>query len=422
MDKRHYKNQLNAFVDRELPKDEQQQIAEHLLQCVDCRAVHDRIKFGASLAGQMRRMDAHASVWNEIESSLDGKRSPQMSLIPQASYFGFRHLAGYAVGLLLVAGLVSAVYLTLFRLDRNEARKDVTPDLIQDGNPPLPDISLPGNSEIIAEQANSDTPATDANNTAMPSVKTPELASLSSWQVETISGTPKVGEALGADRLAVGDFLETDGASRARITVADIGNVEIAPNSRVKLVGTTAKEHRLSLEIGTLHAKILAAPRLFIVDTPSAVAVDLGCEYKLEVDKAGNSRLHVTSGFVALERGGRESIVPAGAVCITKRGKGLGTPFSAETSPVFRAALERFDFSGGGRRSVQTMLESREFYDMITLWHLLSRVQRSDRDAVFDALAEYVNPPADVTREGILALDKTMLALWRTEVERVWFE
>ena len=27
-----------------------------------------------------------------------------------------------------------------------------------------------------------------------------------------------------------------------------------------------------------------------------------------------------------------------------------------------------------------------------------------------------------VTRDGVLSLDKTMLASWRAEVERVWFE
>jgi hypothetical protein len=248
------------------------------------------------------------------------------------------------------------------------------------------------------------------------------LASTASFDIETISGSPKVGAASTANRLAVGDYLETDGASRARIEVADIGNVEIQPNSRVKLVGTNPKQHRLSLEHGVLQAQISAPPRLFIVDTPSAVAVDLGCAYKLEVDKAGNSYLHVTSGSVALERGGRESVVPAGAMCITKRGKGLGTPFSADTTDKFRAALERFDFSNGGSRAVETMLDSRNFYDMITLWHLLSRVQKTDREKVYNALSEYVKPPTGVTPDGILSLDKTMLAAWRTEVERVWFE
>lgn len=423
MSQKHYKKELAAFVNHEYSKSDQQEIAEHLLQCNGCRAEHDRLKLGASLAGEMQRADAPHRVWNEIQNALDGKR-PQMSLIPRSSYFGFRSLAGYAVAVLVVAGLVSVAYETLFRSAKNEGAKEIKPpSQIQNNAPPQPDLAvLPVNAPANVEQQNSNVPPSNSNTNQAPGVQNPEMASGNSWQFEAILGKPKVGMASSTDRLAVGDFLETDAASRARITVANIGNVVIEPNSRVKLVGTNPDQHRLSLERGVLQAKISAPPRLFIVDTPSAVAVDLGCAYKLEVDKAGNSYLHVTSGFVALERGGRESIVPAGAICKTKRGGGLGTPFSADTTDKFRAALERFDFSNGGSRAVQTMLENRNFYDMITLWHLLSRVQKADREKIFDALADYVKPPDDITREGILTLDKKMLASWRTEVERTWFE
>ena len=412
---------LSAFVNHELSKSDHQEIAEHLMLCAECRDEHDRIKLGAALAGRMRQADAPVSVWNEIENSIDRKTSPQMTLIPEGTFFGLRNLAGYAVAFLLVGGLVSVAYLMLFRPDPNKTNVAVaTPEQIR---PAIPDVAnLPVNIQANTEQANSNIAVPANSNVVTPAIQSPELASRPAWQFETISGSPTVGEASTANRLAVGDFLETDASSSARIEVADIGNVEIQPNSRVKLVGTSAKQHRLSLEHGVLQAQISAPPRLFIVDTPSAVAVDLGCAYKLEVDKAGNSYLHVTSGFVALERGGRESIVPAGAICKTKRGGGLGTPFSADTTETFRAALERFDFSNGGSRAVQTMLDNRNFYDMITLWHLLSRVQKTDRERVFDALAAYVKPPDDITREGILTLDKKMLASWRAEVERAWFE
>ena len=221
---------------------------------------------------------------------------------------------------------------------------------------------------------------------------------------------------------SVGEFLETDANSRARVQVSNIGQVEVAPNSRVRLVRTEATEHRLSLERGVLQAKILAPPRLFIVDTPSAVAIDLGCEYKLEVDQDGNTRLHVTSGYVALERGGRESIVPAGAICFTRRGLGLGTPFSDDASNEFQTALVKFDFENGGRAALATIIKESGLYDSLTLWHLLRRVPKSEREKVFDALAGYVKPPASVTREGVLRLDKKMLDGWWTEIEKVWFE
>lgn len=58
---------------------------------------------------------------------------------------------------------------------------------------------------------------------------------------------------------------------------------------------------------------------------------------------------------------------------------------------------------------------------MVSLWHLLSRVPKTDRGAVFDELSKFVGPPAGVTREGIIALDKNMLEVWREAVEAAWF-
>ena len=50
--------------------------------------------------------------------------------------------------------------------------------------------------------------------------------------------------------------------------------------------------------------------------------------------------------------------------------------------------------------------------DALTLWHLLSRVSDADRPRVYDRLAALAPPPAGVTREGILHLDRQMLDSW----------
>ena len=120
-------------------------------------------------------------------------------------------------------------------------------------------------------------------------------------------------------RLGVGQWLETDGTSRAQIEVSSIGQVEIDPNTRVRLVETKPTEHRLELAQGRMSARIWAPPKLFYVDTPSGVAEDLGCAYTLEVDDHGASLLRVTLGWVALQLKDRESMVPAGAACATGR-------------------------------------------------------------------------------------------------------
>lgn len=112
----------------------------------------------------------------------------------------------------------------------------------------------------------------------------------------------------------------------------------------------------------------------------------------------------------------------SGAVCFTKRGIGLGTPFSDDASAEFQKAVQSFDFENGGSESLQTIIKQSNIYDALTLWHLLSRTQKVERGKVFDALAAHIKPPANITREGVLRLDKKMLDAWWKEIENLWFE
>jgi hypothetical protein len=242
------------------------------------------------------------------------------------------------------------------------------------------------------------------------------------WEVARVAGTPKIGaEAIGANgRLAKGEWLETDGASRARISVGRIGEVNVEPNTRLRLVETRLTEHRLELARGRLHASIWAPPRLFFIDTPSAVAADLGCVYSLVVDEAGSSLLHVTSGWVAFETAGRQSKVPAGALCETRPGTGPGTPYFEDASVALQIALTQFDFESGESAALTTVLKHARARDTLTLWHLLARVSEADRGRIYDRLAAFAAPPESVTREGVLQLDPKMLTAWREKLEPVW--
>ncbi len=414
----HIINSLNGFLSGDLSKDERQIIAEHLLVCESCRREHDEIKLGISLMSRLERADAPAAVWSGIEGKMDGRSESQMGLMPDASFFSFRKAFAFATALIAVSGLAVVIYIGLFTGKGYVARNGENSNQMIAAAPSNPSDSqteLPVNANT--DQSNTNTNLSNTN-IALGTAPT------AGWRVETLAGMPKIeggGDAGSQVQIAVGQLLETDGRSKAKITVADIGSVEIAPNSRVKLVGTDKTEHRLSLERGQLHAKIFAPPRLFVVDTPSGKAVDLGCEYTLVVDRVGNSILSVIGGFVALEDAGRESIVPAGMMCLTRKGKGLGTPFPAESDEAFKKALEQFDFSGRGSPALQAVLAKADFYDMFTLWHLLSRASKKDRGLVYDALAKHVPPPSGVTREGIIDLNKKMLADWRTEVENAWF-
>ena len=217
-------------------------------------------------------------------------------------------------------------------------------------------------------------------------------------------------------KLRVGQTLVTDNSSRASITLDETGQIEVDPQSRLRVVASRPGQERLSLERGTIHATIWAPPGAFVVDTPSAVAVDLGCVYALHVDDSGAGLLRTTMGWVGFKLNGHESFIPAGAVCATRPKIGPGTPYFEDASQSFRDALAKFDFGATTPQErnslLGVLLTGARKEDALTLWHLLSRVSDADRAVVYDRLATLAPPPADVTREGILRLDQKMLDSW----------
>jgi anti-sigma factor RsiW len=419
----HVSRNLSAYCHGELSIEESRRVAEHLIGCGRCRREFEEIKLGVKLAEQLPRVNAPASLWSEIEAaSLEHSRTKNSRprrerLIPHFSWRAVTATCAVLLLALLIGGLWYAA-----RQPKGASQ------LAEQGTQPQTPATVDPTQGAPATAQPSPS-SEQSTQVAVNGSKTADTAPVkngvgATWEVARVEGAPRVGahRIEGNGRIAVGEWLETDNQSRAKINVADIGQVDIGPNSRVRLVGTRSTEHRLALERGRLHAMISAPPRLFIVETPSATAIDLGCSYTLEVDDAGRSILQVTSGWVALERKGRESIVPAGAVCVTEPGKGLGTPYFDDASPRFRAALSKLDFQNGGAKALNIVLAEAREYDTLTLWHLFSRVRGMERARVYDRMAALIAPPSGVTREGVLKLDKGMLDLWKKELEWAWFE
>jgi hypothetical protein len=243
----------------------------------------------------------------------------------------------------------------------------------------------------------------------------------SEWNVTSTEGAAKVGgQAIGAksgtENLGVGQLLETDSASQATIHADETGEIDVSSGTRLRLLKSSSGIRRVELERGTIHATIWAEPGKFVVDTPSATAVDLGCVYTLHVDDSGDGLLRTTLGWVGFRLGDREAFIPAGAACATRKKAGPGIPYFEDASEVFHNALAKLDQGAGTAEeravALQVVLAQSRKRDSLTLWHLLSRVPDSDRGRVYDRLAHLVPPPAGVTRDGILHLDPQMLDLW----------
>jgi len=372
---KHVTKNISAYCHGELSNEESKQFAEHIISCARCRTKFEEVKLGIKLAEQLPKVSAPDHLWREIEDVLDGKSEVPISHHVQ----GRRPILAYGAAAAAIFVVISGYALYYSNL-------------------PSPILPAGPNVSLIVQP---------------------------SWRVNRLDGMPRIGNQIIYDdgQLRMGQVLETDDRSRARIAVGSIGDVDISENTRVKLLATQPTEHRLELTRGKLSARIWAPPRLFFVDTPSAVAADMGCAYTLEVDDYGGSLLRVTSGWVALQLKDRESMVPAGAVCETQPGIGPGTPYFDDSTQPFREALRAVDFNRDAdirSEALTSLLDAARPRDTLTLWHLLARVNGEDRGRVYDKLAGFTPPPAGVTREGILQLDQQMLATWKSMLEISW--
>ena len=252
-------------------------------------------------------------------------------------------------------------------------------------------------------------------------------AHVTPWQVSRMAGASQMGarEAAPAMALRTGDVLRTGAGSELSLQSDPVGQIDIGPDSELR----AASDRKLLLERGMLHAFIWARPREFVVDTPSARAVDLGCEYTINVDRSGNGLIRVEMGWVAFQSGGHESFIPAHAACVTRQRQGPGMPFYEDASATFRRSLTAFEEGDAG--ALGGILESARPEDGLTVWHLMTRVPSSDLGAVYDRFVQLVHVPVGVTREAVMrrdraAIDKCWDALnlenteWWRGWERKW--
>jgi hypothetical protein len=222
-----------------------------------------------------------------------------------------------------------------------------------------------------------------------------------------------------------GELIETGSESNARLEADFVGEVKLDPQSRLQIIESTREQQRMLLERGTMHAFIWAPPREFVVDTPSARTVDLGCAYTLHVNRDGTGMLTVEMGWVAFEWRNLESFIPAGAACATRPHHGPGTPHFVDANPELQTALARFD--GGDRQALPGVLAAARPRDALTLWHLLGRTDGDQRAQVFERFAQLVTLPPQVTRGKIMngepsAMDAAWnaLGLGNTDWWRGW--
>ncbi|MEA2165934.1 MAG: hypothetical protein QOK37_4061 [Thermoanaerobaculia bacterium] len=226
----------------------------------------------------------------------------------------------------------------------------------------------------------------------------------SEWRITAIEGMPSI-----PDRsLRSGDVLRTDAASRIRIQSRSIGVIDVGRGSTVRLIESRKGRQRIALDVGVIHARTTSPPGVFVVDTPSARAIDLGCEYELSIAPGGRGELHVISGWVDLTRQWEQSLVPQGASAQVGPQGQISAPVFDDADPRFRVAVREF----AQKHDLATILTLARKRDAFTLLNLFRLTTPDESTRLYDRLNELVPAPLPVRREAVRNWQPSATELW----------
>lgn len=239
------------------------------------------------------------------------------------------------------------------------------------------------------------------------------------WKVSSLSGSPYISEEAMAklDSIRDGEYIITNDSSRAELFITDIGKVLVEPNTKLMIVKGDNGRNKLSVIYGTIDADMKKVQDPVHVELPSAIAMDDGGSYKVTVDGSGDGLFYVKSGQVEVVSGNKQSVVPAGSLVMTKKDKGVGTPFSNLASSVFKKALYNFDFGNCDVSCVTTILNSANKNDAVSLVNMIPQVEEQYKDRVYAKVASFVPPPRPVHRDSIPYIDEKEIEEWVNKIE-----
>jgi hypothetical protein len=225
------------------------------------------------------------------------------------------------------------------------------------------------------------------------------------WRAMDASGEADVPHSL----LRTGDVVRTEHGS-VRLQSPAVGTIDLGANTTVRLVESRRNRQRLALAAGTIHAKTTSQPGVFVIDTPKARAVDLGCEYTLTITPNGGGVLHVVFGWVDLTHSYEQALVPQGASATIESDGSLTVPVFDDAAPAFHAAIRNHD--------MPTILALARTRDAFTLLNLFRVATPDERMLLYDRLNQLVPAPPSITRESVRYWSPWSTELWWPPVLR----
>jgi hypothetical protein len=208
--------------------------------------------------------------------------------------------------------------------------------------------------------------------------------------------------------------LQLDSSATAQLTIARIGTMRLGPGSALTVSETRSRRHRVLLDRGAVKVRLWAPPGWFAFSTPAGNVIDLGCIFDLSVGEDGTSRVRVDTGWVQIQNGWGESLIPAGASSVMTASERPGVPVFDDASPAFAAAVRAIEHDAAAAArdgAVDVAVATARKRDVLTLLMLSTASPVSVRRPLIERAAQLWPPPSSVTAGEVA--DGNREQLWR---------
>jgi len=242
------------------------------------------------------------------------------------------------------------------------------------------------------------------------------LSKGNTWEVKKLRvGSSSYSEAF--SNLEEDQLLETNSVTRLEIQIPKLGSIFLEHDSKIERL----KADKIRLLKGSILAVKKDADELLSIEVPGADIKDyfLGGQLKVTVTNPEASLLEVIDGWVSINKDNVETLVLSNHFCQIRADSGVGLPYHKFSAKEFVEAINNYCFtSPGNEEALISILTKADVSNSVTLWNLMQRVTRKQRDMVIYTMFGLLgNPPQGVTDEGLRTLDPGMMQKLIEEIE-----
>jgi hypothetical protein len=230
------------------------------------------------------------------------------------------------------------------------------------------------------------------------------------------AGSSSYSEAFGT--LEENQLLETNSVTRLEIRIPKLGIIFLEPDSKIERLRSSNK---IQLLKGSISVSKDGAEERLSIEVPGAEIKDyyLGGQLKVTVSDPAASLLEVIDGWESVTKDNVETLVLSNHFCQIKADSGVGLPYHNLSSKEFVEAINNYCFtSKGSEEALISILTKADVSNTVTLWNLMPRVTRKQRDMVIYTIWGLLgNQPQGVTDDGLRALNPEMMQKLIEEIE-----